>query len=315
MLKVRTGRPYLVSEHGIYTKERELDLAQVDWIPEGHDPFEVGLEEGVNHLRALWIRLFRSLGRMTYASADQVFSLHEANRLRQVADGASPAKLRTIPNGIDVARFSVARRSPGTPVPPVLGLIGRIVPIKDIKTFVRAMRVVRARLPDAEGWLIGPEDEDPAYTAECRRLVVSLGLENVVRFHGFARPEELFPRIGLNVLTSVSEGQPLTVLEGFAAGVPALTTDVGSCRELVEGVGEADRALGAAGAVVPIASPGPFADAALGLLGDPDAWQRASAAAIARVESRYDARDMVRRYREVYAAEIAGAARAERRAG
>ena len=282
MLQSRTERPYLISEHGIYTKERELDLAQVDWIPEGEDPFGVGLDDGMNYLRALWIRFFRSLGRMSYASADQVFSLYEGNRRRQIADGAPAEKLRTIPNGIDVARFAAARREAGTPVPPVLALIGRVVPIKDIKTFVRAMRVVRARLPGAEGWLIGPEDEDPAYTAECRRLVASLGLEEVVRFHGFARPETLFPRIGLNVLTSVSEGQPLTVLEGFAAGVPALTTDVGSCRELIEGAGEEDRALGAAGAVVPIASPGPFAEAALRLLGDPDAWSRASAAAVAR---------------------------------
>ena len=305
MLKSRTGAAYLISEHGIYTKERELDLAQVSWIPDEADPFGVGLDEGMGYLRRVWIRFFRSLGRMSYASADRVFTLHEGNRRRQLADGAPEATLAIIPNGVDVARFAAVRRAPGAPVPPVLALIGRVVPIKDIKTFVRAMRIVRARVPDAEGWLVGPEDEDPAYTEECRRLVASLDLEGVVKFLGFGKPEAIFPRIGLNVLSSVSEGQPLTVLEGFAAGVPALTTDVGCCRELVEGEGEADRALGVAGAVVPIASPGRFAEAAIALLEDPLAWARASAAAVARVESRYDERDMIRRYREVYVRAVA----------
>ena len=304
MLKSRTGRPFLISEHGIYTKERELDLGQVDWIPDDVDPFRVGLDDGMSYLRQVWIRFFRSLGRMSYAAADEVFTLYEGNRLRQLADGAAPERLRIIPNGVDVARFAAARRAADAPVPPVLALIGRVVPIKDIKTFVRAMRIVRARVPEATGWLVGPEDEDPAYTEECRRLVTSLGLDGVVRFLGFGKPEEIFPKIGLNVLTSVSEGQPLTVLEGFAAGVPALTTDVGSCRELVEGLGGDDRALGAAGAVVPIASAAEFAEAAIGLLADPEAWARASAAAVARVESRYDERDMIRRYRGVYEAAL-----------
>lgn len=302
MLANRSGMPYLISEHGIYTKERELDLAQVDWIPEGADPFNVGLDDGMSYLRQVWIRFFRSLGRMSYASATEIFTLHEGNRLRQIADGAPAEKLSIIPNGVDVARFTKARRPRHGDVPPVLALIGRVVPIKDIKTFIRGMRIIRSRLPEAEGWLVGPEDEDPAYTDECRRLVESLGLAECVRFLGFGKPEAVFPKIGLNVLTSVSEGQPLTVLEGFAAGVPALTTDVGSCRELVFGNGPADRELGAAGAVVPIRDPAAFADAAIELLEDGDAWWRASDAAVARVEVGYDERDMIARYRDVYAA-------------
>jgi len=305
MLANRTGVPYLISEHGIYTKERELDLAQVDWIPDDVDPFHVGLDDGMSYLRQVWIRFFRSLGRMSYASATEIFTLYEGNRVRQIADGAPEEKLSIIPNGVDVARFGMVRRPADRAVPPVLALIGRVVPIKDIKTFIRAMRVIRSHLPEAEGWLVGPEDEDPGYTEECRRLVESLGLVECVKFLGFGKPEEVFPIIGLNVLTSVSEGQPLTVLEGFAAGVPALTTDVGSCRELVLGNGQADRELGAAGAVVPIRDPAAFAAAAIGLLEDGAAWLRASHAGIARVETLYDERDMIARYRDVYAASVA----------
>jgi glycosyltransferase involved in cell wall biosynthesis len=179
-----------------------------------------------------------------------------------------------------------------------------VVPIKDIKNFIRAMRIIRTRMPEAEGWLFGPEDEDEAYTRECLLLVESLGLSHVVKFQGFGKPDEIFPRIGISVLTSVSEGQPLVVLEGFAAGIPAVTTDVGSCRELIEGIDDVDRALGKAGSVVPIADPAAFADAAIALLSDRRAWGDASQAAIARVERYYDQLDMIERYQAVYTGQI-----------
>ncbi|MDB4224010.1 GT4 family glycosyltransferase PelF [Granulosicoccus sp.] len=305
MLKGATGKPFIISEHGIYTKERELDLAQVDWIPEDLDPFKVGLNDNMNYLRSVWIRFFLSLGRMSYSTASQVFTLYEGNRVRQIKDGCPEEKLSIIPNGVDVKRFRKARRDATADIQPVLALIGRVVPIKDIKNFIRAMQIVRNQLPNAQGWLFGPEDEDEDYTRECKMLVESLGLSEVVKFKGFGKPEEIFPKVGLTVLTSVSEGQPLVVLEGFAAGIPAVTTDVGSCRELIEGIGPEDKSMGTAGSVVPIADPAAFANAAVALLSDTDAWRSASRAAIARVEAYYDEDEMIDRYQHVYEQEIA----------
>lgn len=304
MLKSSTGKPFIISEHGIYTKERELDLAQVEWIPQELDPFKVGLNDNLNYLRSVWIRFFASLGRMSYGAADEVFTLYDGNRQRQLLDGADDSRLSIIPNGVAVQRFSAVRRAEHAPVPPVLALIGRVVPIKDIKNFIRAMRIVRARMPEAEGWLFGPEDEDEDYTRECKMLVESLSLSHVVKFKGFGKPEEIFPQVGLSVLTSVSEGQPLVVLEGFAAGIPAVTTDVGSCSELIHGVDKQDRQIGSAGAVVPISDPAAFADAAIGLLSDREAWASASRSAITRVETYYDEVDMIARYQSVYEARM-----------
>lgn len=304
MLHHATAKPLVISEHGIYTKERELDLAQVDWIPQELDPFNVGLNDNMSYLRSVWIRFFLSLGKMSYGAANQIFTLYEGNRQRQIADGAPEQKLRIIPNGVNVARFKAVRREPGAAVPPVVALIGRVVPIKDIKNFIRAMQIIRTRLPGAEGWLVGPEDEDAAYTLECRMLVESLSLSHVVKFKGFQKPEDIFSVVGLSVLTSVSEGQPLVVLEGFAAGIPAVTTDVGSCRELIHGLDEADKALGSAGEVVPIADPAAFADAVVGLLSDSTRWTEASATAVKRVEALYDETDMIHRYQRVYEDQI-----------
>ena len=304
LLSTQTHMPYIISEHGIYTKERELDLAQVDWIPEDLDPFKVGLNDNMNYLRSVWIRFFRSLGKMSYASANQVYTLYNGNRVRQLADGAVDERLTIVPNGVNVDRFRKARRAADAPVPPVLALVGRVVPIKDIKNFIRAMRIIRARIPGAEGWLVGPQDEDPDYTRECKLLVESLDLGNSVKFLGFQSPDDIFPRIGLSVLTSVSEGQPLVVLEGYAAGIPTVTTDVGSCSELVYGVSEEDKAIGPSGAVVPIANPSEFAEAAIALLSDDSNWRSARDAAIKRVETYYDEKDMIRRYRDIYQVQL-----------
>ncbi len=304
MIKSKTGSPYLISEHGIYTKEREIDLAHVDWIPEEIDPFRIGIDDNMSYLRQTWIRFFRSLGRMSYSSADHVYTLFNGNRERQLEDGAADDRLTIIPNGVAVAHLRTIRRPDTAAVPPVLALIGRIVPIKDIKTFIRAMRIICAAVPEAQGWLVGPEDEDPAYAAECKALLKSFGLENSVKFMGFQKLDDILPHIGLTVLSSVSEGQPLTTLEGLAAGIPAVTTDVGSCSELLYGNTDEDRALGRAGTIVPIANPRLLAEAALPLLTDPQLWRKASKAGIARVEKYYDETDMLNRYREIYIDQI-----------
>lgn len=300
MLKNKTGAPYIISEHGIYTKEREIDLAHVDWIPEDIDPFRVGLDDNMGYLRQTWIRFFKSLGKMSYSAADQVYTLFNGNRLRQIEDGADETRLTIIPNGVAVDKLKSIRRPDDAPVPPVVALIGRIVPIKDIKTFIRGMRIVCAKVPDAQGWLVGPEDEDPTYVAECRALIESFGLQDSVKLLGFQKLDEIFPQVGLTVLTSVSEGQPLTTLEGFAAGIPSVTTDVGSCSELIHGGSDEDKAIGSAGEIVPIANPGLFAEAVIPLLTDREKWLAASKVAIQRAETYYDEKEMLDRYHGIY---------------
>ena len=271
MCKRRHGRPLLLSEHGIYTKERKIDLFSARWIADNRSVLQRDLTE-LSYFRQLWIRFFQGIGRACYDAADPVIALYEANRRRQVADGAADERTMTIPNGIPVERFAPLRDQRPADVPPVACLIGRVVPIKDIKTFIRAMHGVVQRLPGAEGWIAGPENEDPAYAQECRRLIDSLGLGERVRFLGFQELTALLPRIGVVVLSSISEALPLVLLEGFAAGVPAVSTDVGSCRQLIEGLGDEDAALGAAGRVVGLADPQALADATVELLAAAEAW-------------------------------------------
>jgi len=300
MIRLRSSIPFLLTEYGIYTKERKIDLAQATWIHDHNDDVCNTLHDEMGYIRGMWISFYEHIGRIAYGQALQIVSLYEGNRQRQIADGAPAGNTRVITNGIDLQRYAPGLQRRPAEIPPVLGLVGRVVPIKDIKTFIRTVHALVTARPDAEGWIVGPEDEDPAYAAECKDLVASLGLNDHVKFLGFRNVAEILPQLGLMVLTSISEALPLVVLEAFASGLPCLATDVGSCRELIEGRTEEDRALGSAGSVVFIADPEGAARAALELLNDAGRWHAAQKAGLERVRRYYNDRLMFDSYRDLY---------------
>jgi glycosyltransferase involved in cell wall biosynthesis len=299
LLRARRRGSLVLTEHGIYTKERKIDLNHAEWLDGLRPRVRTGLQEGAS-LRQLWIRYFEALGRLTYRAADPIIALYGGNRARQQDDGADPKRTRVIVNGVDVDRFAPALRARGHQPPKAVGLIGRIVRIKDVKTFVRAMAVVMAAVPEAEGLIIGGSDEEPEYAEECQALVRDLGLAERVRFLGHQKVEEIFPRLGVLMLSSISEAQPLAVLEAFASGVPCVTTDVGACREQIEGLTDGDRALGRAGRVVAFADPQSLGAAAVELLTNLDTWRSCQRTALARVRAFYTQRAMLDSYRAIY---------------
>jgi len=99
------------------------------------------------------------------------------------------------------------------------------------------------------------------------------------------------------------------MLEAAAAGIPVVSTDVGACRELLEGSQPADRALGASGLVTGLADPGATAQAILSLARDAGLREEMGRAARNRVRAHYQESDLIRRYREIYADMIGSQAR------
>ena len=299
-LQLLKKKPLILSEHGIYTKERQIDLYQADWIKEISQDYKAGLNTNISYLRQLWMRFFENLGRLTYNASLVTITLYEQNRLKQIELGATPKRAVIIPNGVKIEKFIPLRSQRDTNIPPILCLLGRVVPIKDIKTYIRSIGLLVQKIPEAEGWIVGPEEEDKKYAEECHKLAKQLGLEEKVKFLGFQDINTIFPKVGLVVLSSISEGQPLVILEGFAAGVPAISTDVGCCRELIEGQGKKDQALGSAGSIVPLADPHALATAAASLLTDKKRWYKAQAAGIARVEHFYGEQIFLNNYHKLY---------------
>jgi len=291
----RAGRPLVVTEHGIYAREREMELSRAGWIQATG-----GSTQGASPLRRLWTHYFRMLSRIAYHRAARVLTLSESNRVKQVADGADPAKIRVVPNGVDAT-------PPPEPKPALapkgdrmrVGFVGRVVPIKDVITLIRACALARERV-DLEVWVVGPENEDAAYAKRCRGLVQMLGLDDHIKFLGPQKVSEIYPQLDVVLLTSLSEGQPLVILEAYAAGVPVVATDVGACRELVEGRDEEDRELGPSGIVTRVANPPETAMALVKLAQDPSLRAAMGRAGMARVSARYQLCQVVASYETLY---------------
>ncbi len=305
----RAGRPFLLTEHGIYSRERNFELDRAAWLRETRDTrARDGTDGGIDSataaaLRRMWARFFRVLARCAYDRASSIVSLCEVSRQRQIADGAPADRTRIIPNGVDLEGF-LARVRGGPPRPaargPVrVGFVGRMVPIKDVITFIRACSLV-LQVADVEVRLFGPIDEDRRYARRCRRLVARLGLERAIRFETSRPIEHIYPELDIVVLTSLSEGQPLVILEANAAGIPVVASDVGACRELIEGRSDADRRLGPSGIVTRLAAPEETAAAIARLARDPELRRRMGAAGQRRVATFYRKSATVSTYRALY---------------
>ncbi len=224
--------PFMLTEHGIYTREREEEIIRARWVPAAFKKF--------------WVRFFYMLSGAAYDRADLITSLFSNARKIQIDIGCRPERCRVIPNGIHYERFS------GIPLKKEdgwvdIGAVVRLAPIKDIKTLIYSFYELKFRLDKVRLHIIGPED-DKQYAAECYDLVKQLGVKDV-QFTGMVDVLSYMEKLDFTVLTSISEGQPLSVLESFAAGRPCVTTDVGCCRELLNGM-EGDE-LGSAGYCVP----------------------------------------------------------------
>ena len=297
--RLETGRPALLTEHGIYTNERRIELLMADWVADTIDKGHV-LDDPRIDLRDMWIRAFEAYARTCYETVTDVVTLYRDNQRPQRLLGADERKLKVIANGIDVQRFADIPQAADT-VRPTMALIGRVVPIKDVKTYIEAANLLRASVPDVRAWVIGPTDEDPDYHKECTALVAELGLEDTVIFTGPVNILDYLGAIHVMVLTSLSESQPLVVLEAGAAGIPFVSTDVGSCREIIEGVAGENPAFGHGGVITHLAAADEIADAASMYLRDHTLRRQAGEALRGRVSAHYTSEKASSAYRTLYA--------------
>lgn len=297
-------RPMLLTEHGIYTKERKIEINQAEWIYVAGGE-RIRVQKDVNAFQRMWINMFEALGRLTYAKADRIFTLYGGNRQLEIAEGADADKIEIIPNGIAIERFSglkptVFDAAEKAKTDFQVGFVGRVVAIKDVKTFIRACKIISLQLPRVRFFILGPTDEDPDYYKECQDLVQMLRLEGIVTFTGRIDVMAYYRKLDLVVLTSVSEAQPLVILEANCAGIPVVASNVGSCRELLEGRTHNDRLIGPSGIVTSVADPVATAGGIFDILSDPARREQMAKAGRERVRRYYQARDLNRKYHDIY---------------
>ncbi|MCP8883723.1 GT4 family glycosyltransferase PelF [Devosia sp. XJ19-1] len=263
---IDTGRASLITEHGIYSNERRIEILMADWISNSVDT-GLDLSDDRKDIRELWARSFESFARVAYGSATEITALYEANQAFQYALGAAPHKLSVIPNGVDVERFGQVKRVDHDR--PTIGFIGRVTPIKDVQSFIDVAERLRDQFPDLQALVIGPMDEDPDYAQSCQAEVTRRGLSDTVTFTGPVNVVDYIGRIDVLVLTSISEALPLVILEAGAAGIPCVATDVGACREIIEGRSNENNDIGPGGMVAPVGANDEMAEAIAQLLEDP----------------------------------------------
>jgi len=298
--KVRTGAPMMLTEHGIYTLERKIEISRSKWIG-AQEEGSIKVKRSMEFLKELWVKKFNFLSQITYHFSDKITTLFEGNRRLQMEGGALPEKIELIPNGIELPSPQKLQKPPKKR-PNTIGFIGRIVPIKDVKTLIRAMKIVVENIPDATLQVLGDGEETREYFEECKVLVQMLDLGDSVNFTGNVNVNNYYPLFDVVVLTSISEAQPLSLLEAMSYGIPVVSSKVGACKELIEGREEegGDKLLGQAGIVTDVGNPNLTAQAIMRILKDVRMHNQMSKAGKERVQKYYTAGEMIDRYRNLY---------------
>ena len=274
---------FLLPEHGIYTRERQEELIKADWVQRTY--------------KNIWIRQFKKMSKVAYDTADVVTGLYEHACELQQELGCDKEKILITPNGIDYKRFeNLPTVKPENRGFINVGAILRVAPIKDVKTMIQAFAYAKKRCPRLKLWIMGPYDEEPEYAAECFKMAEQLELSDI-EFTGRINVTDYLGWMDMTILTSISEGQPLTILESFAAYVPVIATDVGNCRGLLYGE---DDDFGKAGILTHIMNIEEIANAMVYMAENPEERRRMANVGYRRLIRKYKIEDMKKTYEGIY---------------
>ncbi|MFP5347589.1 MAG: GT4 family glycosyltransferase PelF [Actinomycetes bacterium] len=285
--KALSGTPVLLSEHGVYVREAYLAAVRSSDTPAQ---------------RFVATRLARGLTRLAYSVADLVTPVADANRAWEEALGVPPEHVLTIPNGVPTPAEPSAAPRTRTVVS-----VGRLDPLKDVSTMLRVAAAVRRRVPDATFLHYGPvPGGQEAYARSCRALHDELRLGSYFRFEGpTTDPTGVMRDADVVLMTSISEGFPMSVLEALSQGRPVVTTLVGGVLDAMRG----------AGVTAPAGDVYGLADGVAALLEDPELAEELGMRGHARVSRLFSEDRCLGEYRRVLHGLAAGSRVARRASG
>ncbi len=220
--------------------------------------FYMALERFVGALSTRIIAVSPSLQR----EIGQVYQIAPPHKVATVTPGYDLSALRALkrPSGAFRARFGIPETAP------LVGIVGRLVPIKHHALFLAAMANVARAMPEARFAIIGDGELREALEAQA----AALGIAQAVIFTGWQDDlPSIYGALDCLVLCSKNEGLPSAVIEALVAGVPVVATAVG---------GVVDMLADGRGALVPPNDATALAEATLSVLRDlPAAQARAQA--------------------------------------
>ena len=191
-------------------------------------------------LTQVFLAIERFLARQTDCIV--AVSTSQRNELVETYKIAPAEKIIVIPLGFDLDRFLRVREPHGifrasvrcAPAAHLVGWIGRMTAIKDPALFLESAARIHAALPSAKFVMVGDGD----LRQDCEGRIRQAGLEPKVSLAGWKRDlSPVYADLDLLLLTSITEGTPLALLEAMAAGRCFVSTDVGGVRDLMIGPG------------------------------------------------------------------------------
>jgi sugar transferase (PEP-CTERM/EpsH1 system associated) len=217
------------------------------------------------------------------------------------AVGVRADKVFHVCNGVDTHRFypgnsaalPVGRADFAARGTMVIGTVGRMEPVKDQTTLVRAFLYLVKSNPDMRERLRLLMVGAGTLLAESQKLIRKAGVESLVWLSGERNDiPEVMRSFDLFVLPSIAEGISNTILEAMASGLPVIATNVGGNSELV--------VEGQTGMLVPASDPVAMATAIQSYLTNPDKLERHGRAGRKRAEEQFSIEAMVNGYLDVY---------------
>lgn len=205
-------------------------------------------------------------------------------------------RMAVLQNGVDTDRFAPGGANPRLlrelgveDDGPVVVTVGRLDPLKDQATLIKAFAMVRQRVPNAWLLLVG----DGPLRRSLAELASDCGQSDRVVFAGVRTDvERILPLCSVFALSSTNEGLPLVALEAMASGLPLVATSVGGIPQLVED--------GNTGLLCPAGDMAALADALVRALTDDGVGRALGANGRRLVETRHSLQAMVAAYEALY---------------
>ena len=244
---------------------------------------------------------FRGVERCLAPATDILLTVSASVKEDLVRLGVAPAgRVRVLPLGLDLEPLAgplpsgvLRKEANWDGGSRVVGIVGRLVPIKDLDTFIDAASIVASKAENVRFAVVGDGEERARLEARATSV-----LGERIHFFGWRKDTAaVFGDLDLVVNTSLSEGTPVALIEALAAGRSVVATAVGGTPDLLEG--------GRFGALVPARSPKETARAIQAALDSPEASHRMAAEGRAAVLKRYSVArllaDMAALYRDLLA--------------
>jgi glycosyltransferase involved in cell wall biosynthesis len=185
-----------------------------------------------------FLAIERTLGRMTSRLVALSYGLRD--ELAQRYRVAPSERFTVIPLGFDLRPFAEAdqhrgalRRELGIKADErLVGIIGRMVPVKDHRTFVAAAARLAKRFANLRFVFVGGGELEE----QVRSDLVAQGIASRAHLLGWRRQlERIYPDLDVVALSSLNEGTPVTLVEGMASGIPVAATRVGGVADVLQG--------------------------------------------------------------------------------